>query len=346
MPSSLIDHAENEPIFIVGAPRSGTTLMAGILGNHSKIFIPGETHFFPDIYARRQRLGEPPEQQALQNILSRLSSLYQRYNEPNDQARVDKFIDKPLLTKQYMNRCRSYKDTFSWFMELQMAQMGKSRWGNQVPKDIFHIEQILDFYPNAKIIICVRDARDFLLSYKYKWRSTSADNVDRIQSLYHPVLTSLIWKSSIKRIADIQALVLAENQLLIRYEDLVSNPEKEIKKVCALVKEGYEPAMLNVKNHNSSNTKNNNKDSTIFSTSVGRWKTDLSTSEAYVANLLCHKQLTEMGYASNYNSINFAKVAWYFITLPAGLWRALNANKQSRGPLLPYLSKRLETLLH
>jgi hypothetical protein len=46
------------PIFIVGTPRSGTTLMARILGNHSILYRPGETHFMQDIYARRATIGD------------------------------------------------------------------------------------------------------------------------------------------------------------------------------------------------------------------------------------------------------------------------------------------------
>jgi len=47
------------PIFVVGTPRSGTILTAKILGRHSHIFMPGETHFFDDIYSRRIELGNP-----------------------------------------------------------------------------------------------------------------------------------------------------------------------------------------------------------------------------------------------------------------------------------------------
>ena len=39
------------PVFIIGTPRSGTTLTAKILGRHSNIFMPGETHFFDDVYS-------------------------------------------------------------------------------------------------------------------------------------------------------------------------------------------------------------------------------------------------------------------------------------------------------
>ena len=76
------------PVFIVGTPRSGTTLLARILGRHPSLFMHGETHFFPDIYARRAELGDPPSAEGALAMKERLSTLYGRYNEPADQARV------------------------------------------------------------------------------------------------------------------------------------------------------------------------------------------------------------------------------------------------------------------
>ena len=48
------------PIFVLGMPRSGTTLTAKILGRHQKIFAlaPGETHYFHDVWSRRRELDD------------------------------------------------------------------------------------------------------------------------------------------------------------------------------------------------------------------------------------------------------------------------------------------------
>ena len=63
-------------------------------------------------------------------------------------------------------------------MNIQMRSQGKSRWGNNVPKDIFNIDKILSFYPDAKILVCIRDPRDFLVSYKHFWQAgSSEDNI-------------------------------------------------------------------------------------------------------------------------------------------------------------------------
>ena len=131
-------------------------------------------------------------------------------------------------------------------MLIQQELENKKRWGNNAPKDIFYIDKIISFFPNAKIVVCVRDPRDFLLSYKFKWRATSKEHVDRIKNLYHPVLTSLVWKSSVGQIAKVKKHVKEGNWILVKYEDLVADPEAKVKAICNCIDEEYEPNMLKI----------------------------------------------------------------------------------------------------
>lgn len=50
----------DSPVFTVGAPRSGKTLTARLTGNHSNIFMPGETRF----------LNEFPDQERIDQLLA------------------------------------------------------------------------------------------------------------------------------------------------------------------------------------------------------------------------------------------------------------------------------------
>lgn len=183
------------PVFIVGAPRSGTTLTARLLGNHPNIFMPGETHFLNDIYSRRGHLGKPENPESLDAIATRLSTLYSRLNEFPDQDRIDRLITSGDFPSALAG-CRSYRDVFAAFMEIQMECEGKARWGNQVPREVFEIETLLEMFPDAKIIGCVRDVRDFLFSYREKWRRESGERAIRLKKLYHPVITATIWRKS------------------------------------------------------------------------------------------------------------------------------------------------------
>ena len=337
----------DDPIFIVGAPRSGTTLTAKILGRHSRVFMPGETHFFEDIYSRRAEFNDHENFSAsVGKIIDRLKDLYGRYNEPEDQKRLMcLFEDRKIQLEKRLKSCSSYKEILSVFMGVQAEELGKARWGNNTPKDLFYIEDILHFYPNAKIITCIRDARDFLLSYKYRWRTTAVEEMPRIKSLYHPILTTLLWKASVKKILRIKKIAPRESLMAIHYEDLVANPNQIINEICSFIGEKFEPRMLSIQ-HNNSSTENNFNSIGIFTSSIGRWRSELSHEEAWIAQYIAAKELEDTGYLREELDISYIKLIGIFLCFPFSLIKAIYANEHKRGPLLPYLFRRIRLLVH
>ena len=330
------------PIFVIGTPRSGTTLTAKILGRHSKIFMPGETHFFEDVYSRRKELGEHFGTNTSEKILERLSTIYGRSNEPADQKRVSHLFSDHENVASLVASWKTYKDVITSFMELQMRHEGKSRWGNQVPRDIFNYKDILEFFPDVKIIVCVRDVRDFLLSYKNKWKITSPDNVESLRKLYHPVVTSLLWKSSMRLIPVLKKRVNPDNLLILYYEELASRPEITVKKICWFIDEDFEPGMLNVDNPNSSHKVMQNG---IFATSVNRWKEELPPEDAFLSQIIVKKELESHGYKIENIKINYFHLIKKILSFPYVLIRGINSRRGSRGPLLPYLARRAGALI-
>jgi len=332
----------NSPVFIVGTPRSGTTLTANILGRHSRIFMSEENHFFEDIYAHRSNLGNPANSAiARQRIFSRLSTMYERHNQAVAQLRINKLfstLDRESACASWMD----YKNVLSWIMELQAREMDKPRWGNNTPKDVFYIDEIMAFYPDAKILVCIRDPRDFVLSYKYRWQVTTEDHKNRLKSLYHPVITSLLWKSTVKRIPKIKAIVPAENMLIIPYESLVLDSEAVVQKICSVIGEEYEAAMLDITTHNSSEKQQQQQG--IFSTSIGKWRTGLPPEEVNVVQQITHTEMNKYDYESEKLSASQIKVVCIYLMSFYALIKALYSNRRNRGPLWPYLSKRISSL--
>ena len=273
------------PIFIVGTPRSGTTLTATILNKHSRIFIPGETHFFDDIYSRRFEIGSLAEPTTADTIIQRLSTIYTRYNEETDQKRINALFNDNSIINDFKANCKTYRDIYSWFLQLQMRYEGKVRWGNQVPRDLYYTSEIHSFFPNAKFIICIRDIKDFLVSYKNKWKiATKTHNKQRLKILYHPIITSLIWKSSMNHIRKLLEIVPKKNRTIVRYETIVQFPEATIRDVCNCIGEQYEDKMLSIRFSNSSFF---NGQEGIFQSSVGRWKENLQVEEVAIAQMIC-----------------------------------------------------------
>ena len=327
------------PIFIVGTPRSGTTLAAKILGRHPRLFMPGETHFFDDIHSHAKADGTFGEEDR-QGIRDRLATLYGRYNEPTDQERIDHLLGQGCDFQAAA--WTSYRDALTAFMRAQMEHEGKVRWGNNAPRDIFHVKTIVRFYPDAKVVVCVRDPRDFLVSYKGKWRSTAEDEVERLRSLYHPLVTSLLWKSSMKLVPSIRERVPEGNLFILPYETMVADPEGTVRRLCETIGEEYDPAMLDVDTYGSAH---GDQGRGVFSSSVGRWREHLSDEECWIAQRTCAAEMQALGYAPEPVRPSRLKVLAIKAAAPAALVRALHANRHKRGPLLPYLLKRAGALL-
>ncbi len=336
-----IDHSKIEPIFVIGTPRSGTTLTAKILNQHSKIFMPGETHFFDDIYFRKDEFGNPADSENRKKIIDRLSSLYDRYYEPDDQERINSLIKNDIFGSTLHKQGTSYINLFTTFMSIQMQAAGKCRWGNNAPRDIFNIEQIIEFFPHAKIIVCVRDIRAFLLSYKGKWRVTGDAHSSRLKKLYHPVITSMLWKTSMGNITKINKLVSKNNLIIVKYEDLVTKPKDTTNNICLTIGEDFENNMLNIESNNSSSS---DTKTGIFTSSLDTWQTKLSAEEVFIAQFIARKEMQQLGYKVKKASVSWPLLIYYILTTPLSLAQALIANRNMYTNPISFLYRRLSVL--
>jgi len=113
---------------------------------------------------------------------------------------------------------------------------GASIWGEKTPGHLVWLPQIREMFPEARIIITVRDPRDIALSYDDRWGAGRRD-------------TSYLMRScaQIRYYFDHLSHMPpfpAEQVCRVRYEELVAGPEAEIKKVCGFLNVPFDPAML------------------------------------------------------------------------------------------------------
>ena len=118
---SIVD-GDFVPVFVVGVPRSGTTLAAELLSRHPSVCNRGES---PWIWNLNRRL--PPRGKADGALLDSLATEYMRQLRQDDAPQARWFVDKQ-------------------------------------PLNLLHIGFMLAMFPNARIVYCVRGARDTALS--------------------------------------------------------------------------------------------------------------------------------------------------------------------------------------
>ena len=97
-------------------------------------------------------------------------TIYGRFYEQEDQLRITRLYPEVQDLAEALDGCTGYGMILDRFMNLQMQSEGKSRWGNNAPRDLFSVREIREFFPDAKLVVCVRDIRAFLYSYKGKWK--------------------------------------------------------------------------------------------------------------------------------------------------------------------------------
>jgi Sulfotransferase family len=326
------------PVFVVGPPRSGTTLTAHLLGELPRLFMPGETHYLEDIY---RRYGDPAGcVQHLPDILARLRTLYGRFDELDDQRRIDGLCRSGAFERQ-LSGCRTHREILDAFMTLQAASTGKTRWGNQVPRDAFELDTIFGMFPDARVIACIRDPRDFLVSYRDKWTIASDGDRPRLRRLYHPVLTSYLWKASARAILAGKSR-FGHTVHVMRYEDLVSEPAACLRALCSFIGEEFDPRLLDTQFSNSSTGE---RLSGISSRSAGRWRVDLPVEDAYFAQKICGPVMENFGYTAVKLTPDRLKAARLALIAPTRTIGALSANRSTRGSTLRYLARRIRALV-
>lgn len=165
----------------------------------------------------------------------------------------------------------------------------------------------------------------------------------RLKLLYHPIITSLLWSTSNKQRHAIQEFFPSQNVYFSSYEKLVGSPQAAISEICKFLEVAYDSDMLAVEFSNSSATTQSADQ--IFSTSVGNWEDRLSAEEVWICQKICGAQMTELGYGLAQVRVSPAKLLLQVIKMPFALATALRANKHKRGPLLPYVAKRIVLVL-
>ncbi len=245
----------HEPIFIVGCPRSGTTLLRSILNAHPNIAIPRETRFFPirkQDYKTRKR-----------DLTSELdfNDFWESYSKNRRFIYLDIEAEK-VLGKIKSSGKTSYKAVLDTIMETFLQKMDKPRWGEKTPGHEFYLKEIFSFYPNAKVLFMVRDPRAVAASI----RNVSWGNKKRPEPGQEDDYYGIRWKKSIVALNRFKE---NPNIFRISYEELVSDTEEFMKSICTFIGEDFDENML-MNRTLTSDSKTDNTWTTTYEQSVAR----------------------------------------------------------------------------
>ena len=217
------------PVFVVGGPRSGTTLLSAMLAAHSAFDCGPETHCL----SRWSRLAQSERDRIL---------------DPADwPERATAYVCSLSLGKQpiYPMYDLSLEDVRTWLvsrppslatmLESLTAQraerLGAPRWVEKTPRHLEVPELITEAWRQARIVRIVRDPRD------------AAVSLTRVPFGTPSLLTNL---SVLARMNEAAAEFYrgSPQAMTVRYEDLVAAPQRELQRICEFVGVEYESAMV------------------------------------------------------------------------------------------------------
>ena len=223
------------PVFIVGMPRSGTTLLEQILSSHSKIYGAGElSHLMEmaDDCSKRQR-GASPYDTFLQSLTrERLHDLSNKYTE-----------------------------------RLQALAPDASRITDKMPHNFMLLGFIALLFPESRVIHCSRNPLDTCLSIYFNTMSQGHEYAYSLESIgrhYREyVLLMKHWNEC-----------LPVKMLNIQYEDVVLDLEGQSRKIVGFCGLDWEDRCLDfVDNKRDVSTISYEQiRKPIYQSSIGRWK--------------------------------------------------------------------------
>ena len=207
---------EDRLVFLIGSPRSGSTLLARMLGAHSALFAPPETHLLTPLahlgfYASVERAPYDPiiTQQAARELVKAL----------------------PGGEDDYLSALRACTDTV---YERLLVGSRRRLLLEKTPAYALILDFVAKLYPRARYLVLTRHPLAVWSSYVESF----FDGDHRVAHAWNPLLERYV--PAIARFLRERPVPL----LQLRYEELVRDPEREMRRVAAFLGIDFEPGMV------------------------------------------------------------------------------------------------------
>lgn len=209
----------SDGFFIVGCPRSGTTLLSVLLDRHPRLCVLPETAFYDEVAPLLLKVGD--DEGSMLGILRQWRRLPELKLDPGD-----------VLCRLKL-RERSPSNFLAAILDLYAESQGKLRCGEKTPQHLWHVPAILRDFPDAKVICMLRDGRDVSLSLNaMPW--------------WHPRdlnAAAELWKQSVALVESFTRQY-PERFKVCRYEDLVTSPAPVLSSIMNYLGESFAPMQL------------------------------------------------------------------------------------------------------
>ncbi|WP_433467118.1 sulfotransferase family protein [Spirillospora sp. CA-128828] len=296
------------PIFVLGCPRSGTTLLQQMLHSHRRIAFPSETRFVHTSYEARHGFGDLERAENRRALAEWITG-----------GRDTKFkvleLDAADVIEEIVHGPPTLGSALAAVFRAYARRHGKPRWGDKRPSYFRRVPMLQRMFPDAQFVHLVRDGRDAVSSLMgMPWFKGD---------IYAAALT---WREAVDTGTNLAARLGPRTFHELRYEDLVAEPEDALMKLCAFIGEEYDPEMTRAYEHARRTVPSTRKwhlrtHEAVNTRRVGAWRDRLEGWEADLVEHVLNSRLLHHGYSLSEGARPAAGHLARFHRLAAHRWR-------------------------
>jgi hypothetical protein len=227
IPAGSTQQFDVDPVFLLATERSGSNLTRSILNAHPDLTAPHplETAYPWRSTASPSDLSARQRRRLVRDVLVNKHYSFQPLVDPLCVPRVQERVESAGVPSYLTVQEALYRE----YVEVTDTE----RWVSKDPGQWHYIDEFLSYYDDPKVVYLVRDARDVALSFKNS-------NVGK----YHPYYTAGRWAEE-QRSGLAMLDTLPDDRIhLLRYQDLLQDPESEVREVCSFLGIPFEERML------------------------------------------------------------------------------------------------------
>ena len=227
IPAGSAQQFDVDPAFLLATERSGSNLVRSILNAHPDLTAP---HPLETAYPWRSTRSpsdlSPPERRRLvRDILVNKNYSFHPLVDPLSVSAVQERVESADVPSYLTVQEALYRE--------YVAETGAERWVSKDPGLWHYLDEVLAYYEDPKFVYLVRDARDVALSF-------GNSNVWK----FHPYYAAERWREEQRAGLALLDALGDERVHLLRYRDLLADPESEARALCSFLELPFEERML------------------------------------------------------------------------------------------------------
>lgn len=276
------------PIFLVGCDRSGTTLLRLLLDRSPSLHIPPESGFLTELAERSEDYADFTSSRARWFFIRDLQA-----SNATSRTRAFDIFD---LTVEEAERVLAeaaptdYAGAAAALFTAAAANRGKPRWGDKTPRYVLYVDQLASLFADSLFVHIIRDPRAVAASIRAAgWGGSFAG-------------AAAFWMERVGAGRRAGARLGPERYREVRYENLVRDPERELRSLCEWLGVDYAPEMLDFHRGSGQEIPAAHLDlfplitSPVDASRAEAWKEQLDRSAIADIEAIAGEAMTELGY--------------------------------------------------